>query len=85
MRTYWLAIDENKDESIHQYEPTYNHLHKKWRSATMVYITKGLSKLILPEDKIKEFNSNVKAISFEIEEMGLVGNKGRIINTYKIY
>ena len=51
----------------------------------MVYITKGLSKLILPEDKIREFNSNVKAISFEIEEMGLVGNKGRIINTYKIY
>ena len=85
MRTYWLAIDENGDESIHQYEPSYNRLHKKWKSTTGVYVTKGLSKLLLQPENLRESNSVIKAIAYEIEEMGLVHNKVRVLNTFKIY
>jgi hypothetical protein len=85
MRTYWLAIDENGDETIHQYEPSYNRLHRKWKSTTGVYITKGMAKLIFPPENLRESNSVVKAIAYEIEEMGLVNNKVRILNTNKIF
>lgn len=26
-QSFWLSIDENGDETIHQYEPYYNQLH----------------------------------------------------------
>lgn len=85
MRTYWLAIDENGDESVHQYEPIYNKLHKKWRSTTGVYITKGLSKLLISPEFLNERTSIIVAIAYEVEEMGVINNKVRVVNSFKIY
>lgn len=61
-QSYWLAIDENGDETIHQYEPYYNQLHMKWISSTKTYVSKGLSL------KIIDYNMEVlvKAIAFEL-------------------
>lgn len=61
-QSYWLAIDENGDETIHQYEPYYNQLHMKWISSTKTYVSKGLSL------KIIDYNKEVlvKAIAFEL-------------------
>ena len=61
-QSYWLAIDENGDETIHQYEPYYNQLHMKWISSTKTYVSKGLSL------KIIDYNMEVlvKAVAFEI-------------------
>ena len=47
-QSYWLAIDENGDETIHQYEPHYNHLHGKWKSMNGgTYVSKNLINLLL--------------------------------------
>lgn len=61
-QSYWLAIDENGDETIHQYEPYYNQLHMKWISSTKTYVSKGLSL------KIIDYNMEVlvKAVAFEL-------------------
>ena len=39
-QSYWLAVDERGDETVHQEEPHYNHLHMKWYGSKKVYITK---------------------------------------------
>lgn len=64
-QSYWLAIDENGDETIHQYEPYYNQLHMKWVSNTKTYVSNGLHKLIIDYN----MEALVKAVAFE-----LVGN-----------
>ena len=86
MQTYWLAIDENNEETVHQYEPCYNKLHRKWRSTMSVYVTKGMSKIVVPDDKLNDGNDKyVIAKAFELESMGIIGNKCRVIRVLKIY
>lgn len=58
----WLAIDENGDETIHQYEPYYNQLHMKWDSTNKTYVTKGLFKTIVNYS----MDSITKAVAVEL-------------------
>ena len=80
-QSYWLAVDERGDETSHQEEPYYNHLHMKWYSSQKVYLTRGLLKLIL-DHKLDSVN---KAIAYEISSTGITNNKLVILNTIKIY
>ena len=80
-QSYWLAVDERGDETVHQEEPYYNHLHMKWYSTQKVYVTKGMA-LIVVDHKME---SVVKAIAYEISSTGIANNKLVILNTIKIY
>jgi hypothetical protein len=61
-QSFWIAIDENGDETIHQYEPYYNQLHMKWISSTKTYVSKGISGLIV-DYKMEVL---VKAVAIEL-------------------
>ena len=80
-QSYWLAVDERGDETVHQEEPHYNHLHMKWYSSKKVYITKGMALLLVDH----KFESVVKAIAYEISCTGITNSKLRILTTLKIY
>lgn len=79
--SYWIAKYENGIETIHQDEPTYNRLQKKWLSIQKVYISSGLINQIVecPPD------AGYKAICFEISGNKMSGPKLWPLNTYKIY
>lgn len=84
MESYWLAIDERGFESIHQHEPIYNRLYKKWYSKLGIHVNKGFSKLILSEELNKEINKDlVVAVAFEIDNK--IENKIIVINVHRIY
>lgn len=51
-----------------------------------VYVTKGMSKIVVPDDKLNDGNDKyVIAKAFELESMGIIGNKCRVIRVLKIY
>ena len=79
-QTYWIAIDENNEETIHQYEPYYNQLHMKWMSTTKVYVSKGLMTLVA--DYTRE--DMVIAIAIELETSP-VKNKSKPLKIKKIF
>lgn len=79
--SFWLAIDENGDETIHQYEPHYNQLHMKWISGNKTYVSKGLSNLILDYN----MESLVKAVAVELLGNLLITHKLTPINIKRIY
>lgn len=72
-QSFWLSIDENGDETIHQYEPYYNQLHMKWMSNNKIHLAKGISNLIVDYD----MSSLVKAISFEIS--GIINMSSKVV------
>lgn len=80
-QSYWVSIDEVGDETIHQYEPCYNHLHMKWLSSNKTYVSKGLCKLII------DYNMEVlvKAVAFEIVGNLSLVNKLTPITIKRIY
>lgn len=80
-QSYWLAVDERGDETVHQEEPHYNHLHMKWYSTQKVYVTKGMA-LLLVDHKME---SVVKAVAYEISYTGITNSKLRTLTTLKIY
>ena len=80
-QSYWLAIDENGDETIHQYEPYYNNLHMKWISTTKVDISKGISKNII----CYSMESLVKAVAIELLGNLNISNKLNPITIKRIY
>lgn len=80
-QSYWLAVDERGDETVHQEEPHYNHLHMKWFSTQKVYVTKGMAVLLVGH----QLESVVKAIAYEISCTGLTNSKLCKLNTIKIY
>lgn len=71
-QSFWIGIDENGDETIHQYEPYYNHLHMKWISNSKVDISKGLTTLII-DYKMEVL---VKAVAFEL--LGTLNLSGKL-------
>ena len=79
--SYWIARDENGIETIHQDEPTYNRLQKKWLSIQKVYVSSGLINQIVDHSSDVDY----KAICFEISGNKMSGPKLRPLNTYKIY
>ena len=62
VQSFWIAIDENQNETIHQYEPYYNHLHMKWISNTKIDISKGVFNLMVDYN----METIVKAVAFEL-------------------
>ena len=80
-QSYWLAIDENGDETIHQYEPYYNQLHMKWISRTKTYISRGVANNIV--DYTME--SLVKAVAIELIGNLKLSSKLNPINIKRIY
>lgn len=62
VQSFWIAIDENQNETIHQYEPYYNHLHMKWISNTKIDISKGILNLMVDYN----METIVKAVAFEL-------------------
>ena len=80
-QSYWLAIDENGDETIHQYEPYYNHLHMKWISNTKTYVSKGLANIVV-DYKMEVL---VKAIALELLGNLNLSNKLNPITIKRIY
>lgn len=79
-QSYWIAVDENGEETMHQYEPHYNQLHMKWLSNSKIHISKGLVKLLINMD----IEPIVKAVAYEIEVIR-VDSKITPINVKKIY
>ena len=79
-QSYWIAVDENGEETMHQYEPHYNHLHMKWLSNSKIHISKGLIRLLVNID----IEPIVKAVAYEIEVIRVDG-KITPINIKKIY
>ena len=87
--SFWLGVDERLDETVHQYEPHYNTLHSKWKSTCHSYVSRGLAKSILPDDKYNECftllkNRKIKAILFELGDFHS-DNKVHILNILKIF
>lgn len=80
-QSFWIAIDENGDETIHQYEPYYNQLHMKWISSTKTYISRGVANNIV--DYTME--SLVKAVAIELIGNLKLSSKLNPINIKRIY
>lgn len=88
MQTYWLAIDEDGNETIHQYEPHYNKLHRKWRSTSFSFVSPGFAKLVIPSGNLNESNDRItlaKAFELDSGRVNEKDNKCRVLNTLKIY
>lgn len=80
-QSFWIAIDENQNETIHQYEPYYNHLHMKWISNTKIEISNGVF------NRIVDYNMEtiVKAVAFELLGNIISSSKLNPTTVKKIY
>lgn len=81
--SYYLAIDERNDVTIHQYEPHYNHLHGKWKSINGgTYVSKNMINIIIsnPVDM-----SLLKACCYELDLVTINNSKQSSKNVIKIY
>lgn len=81
--SYYLAIDEKQDVTIHQYEPYYNSLHGKWKSTNGgTYVNRNMINIIIsnPVDM-----SLLKACCYEIDIATINNSKQSSKNVIKIY
>lgn len=81
---YWLAVNSNKEVTIHQHEPVYNELYNTWRSIpTGVYINKDILNILIDIDLDKTL---LKAYALEIDSTSMTNTKKlRVVNNIKIY
>ena len=85
MESCWFGIDESGNETVHQHEPHYNRLQKRWKSQSYIYVNKGIINLLIPEESIRSIKED-KIIAAAFESRTIVGNKasvGEIIKVYK--
>lgn len=80
--TYWISVNALGDESVHQYEPTYNELYDSWRCCNVtVNIHRGY---ILTMVNINFDISLLEAYALEVS-CSKTTNKLIPINCIKLY
>lgn len=84
MEGCWLCIDESNNESVHQHEPHYNRLQKRWKSQGYIYVPNGLINILIPQQNIDSIDdSRIIAGGFEI--IKFLNNKAHVREILKIY
>lgn len=80
---WWICIDESGNETIHQIEPHYNRLQKRWKSQAYIYVSKGMVNLVISQNDISKIKDDkVVAGAFEVISLG---QKAIVRETLKIF